>query len=77
MGYKVPIDYSPCPKCGATAGMGLMSRHGYGFVWCSARAKVGSDAESLERAAQLLAHSDPRMTRRVYRRKPERIKPAG
>lgn len=41
------------------------------------RAKVGSDAESLERAAQLLAHSDPRMTQRVYRRKPERIKPAG
>ncbi|MBK5915118.1 tyrosine-type recombinase/integrase [Rhodocyclus purpureus] len=41
------------------------------------RAKVGSDAESLERARQLLAHSDARMTARVYRRKPERIKPAG
>lgn len=41
------------------------------------RAKVGSDAESLERARQLLAHSDARMTERVYRRKPERIKPAG
>jgi integrase len=41
------------------------------------RAKVGSDAESLERAKQLLAHSDSRMTERVYRRKPERIKPAG
>ena len=41
------------------------------------RAKVGSDAESLERARQLLAHSDSRMTERVYRRKPERIKPAG
>lgn len=41
------------------------------------RAKVGSDAESLQRAAQLLAHSDPRMTEKVYRRKPERIKPTG
>jgi integrase len=41
------------------------------------RAKVGSDAESLERARQLLAHSDSRMTERVYRRKPELIKPAG
>jgi len=41
------------------------------------RAKVGSDAESLERACQLLAHADSRMTERVYRRKPERIKPAG
>lgn len=40
------------------------------------RAKVGSDAESLERAKQLLAHADSRMTERVYRRKPERIKPA-
>lgn len=40
------------------------------------RAKVGSDAESLERARQLLAHADGRMTERIYRRKPERIKPA-
>lgn len=39
------------------------------------RAKVGSDAESLERAQQLLAHSDSRMTQRVYRRKPEVISP--
>jgi integrase len=41
------------------------------------RAKVGSDAESLERAQQLLAHADAATTKRVYRRKPERIKPAG
>lgn len=41
------------------------------------RAKVGSDAESLERAKQLLAHSDVRLTERVYRRKAERISPAG
>jgi integrase len=39
------------------------------------RAKVGSDAESLERARQLLAHADSKITQRVYRRKPERIKP--
>lgn len=41
------------------------------------RAKVGSDAESLERARQLMTHADDRMTKRVYRRKPERIMPAG
>ncbi|WP_242489940.1 tyrosine-type recombinase/integrase [Noviherbaspirillum cavernae] len=41
------------------------------------RAKVGSDAESLARAQQLLAHADARTTKRIYRRKPERIKPAG
>lgn len=40
------------------------------------RAKVGSDAESLERARQLLAHSDVRLTEKVYRRKAERITPA-
>jgi len=40
-------------------------------------AKVASDAESLERAKQLMTHSDAKMTERVYRRKPERIKPAG
>lgn len=40
------------------------------------RAKVASDAESLERARQLLAHADSKITQRVYRRKPERIKPA-
>ncbi len=40
------------------------------------RAKVGSDAESLERARQLLAHADSKITNRVYRRKPEVIRPA-
>lgn len=39
------------------------------------RAKVGSDAESLERARQLLAHADSKLTNRVYRRKPEVVKP--
>lgn len=41
------------------------------------RAKVASDAESLERARQLLAHADPRTTDRVYRRKAEIVMPAG
>lgn len=39
------------------------------------RAKVGSDAESLDHARQLLAHADSKITQRVYRRKPEVIKP--
>lgn len=39
------------------------------------RAKVASDAPSLERARQLLTHADDKITQRVYRRKPERIKP--
>lgn len=39
------------------------------------RAKVGSDAESLERARALLAHADSRMTQKAYRRLPERVKP--
>jgi integrase len=39
------------------------------------RAKAGSDAESLERARQLLAHTTAGTTQRVYRRKPETIKP--
>lgn len=33
------------------------------------RGKVGSDAESLERARQLLGHADSKITERVYRRK--------
>lgn len=37
------------------------------------RAKVGSDAESLEKARALLQHSDTRTTLSVYRRKPERV----
>jgi len=36
---------------------------------------VGSDAESLERARQLLGHADSKITDRVYRRKPELIRP--
>lgn len=44
------------------------------FTQHDLRAKVGSDAASLERARELLAHADQRITNRVYRRRPERIK---
>lgn len=37
------------------------------------RAKVGSDAASLEKARALLQHADSRTTARIYRRKPERV----
>jgi integrase len=39
------------------------------------RGKVGSDAESVERARQLLGHADSKITERVYGRKPELIRP--
>lgn len=39
------------------------------------RAKCASDADSLEHARQLLSHADSRVTDRVYRRKPERVRP--
>jgi integrase len=39
------------------------------------RAKCASDAESLEHARALLSHVDSRVTDRIYRRKPERVKP--
>lgn len=39
------------------------------------RAKCASDAETLEHAQRLLAHADSKITDRVYRRKPERVKP--
>lgn len=39
------------------------------------RAKCASDAETLTHAQQLLAHADARTTERVYRRRPERVKP--
>jgi hypothetical protein len=38
-------------------------------------AKCASDAETLERARQLLAHADGKTTERMYRRLPEIIKP--
>ncbi|MHB1529909.1 MAG: tyrosine-type recombinase/integrase [Acidiferrobacteraceae bacterium] len=41
------------------------------------RAKCASDAKSLEHAQQLLAHASPATTKRVYRRKPEHVKPLG
>jgi len=41
------------------------------------RAKVGSDAATLEHARALLAHADSRTTDRIYRRKPERVAPLG
>lgn len=39
------------------------------------RAKCASDAETLEHARQLLAHADGKITERVYRRRPEVVKP--
>ena len=39
------------------------------------RAKCASDAESLERARELLTHADSATTRRIYRRRPERVRP--
>lgn len=39
------------------------------------RAKCASDAETLAHAQQLLAHADSATTQRIYRRKPERVKP--
>lgn len=39
------------------------------------RAKCASDADSLEHASALLAHTDIRTTKRIYRRKAERVKP--
>ena len=39
------------------------------------RAKVASDAGSLEHARSLLAHADSRTTDRIYRRKAERVTP--
>lgn len=39
------------------------------------RAKAASDADSLDHARALLAHADSRITDKVYRRKPERVRP--
>lgn len=39
------------------------------------RAICASDANTLEHARQLLTHADSRVTDRVYRRKPEIVKP--
>lgn len=39
------------------------------------RAKVGSDAKSLEHAMQLLSHADPRTTQKTYRRKAVLVTP--
>ena len=40
------------------------------------RAKVASDAESLQHATELLAHADPRTTQRIYRRKATKVNPS-
>jgi integrase len=39
------------------------------------RAKVGSDADSIEHAQALLAHADSSTTKRIYRRKAELVMP--
>jgi hypothetical protein len=44
------------------------------FIFHDLRAKSASDDE-LEVATEHLAHDDPRITQRVYRRKPRRARP--
>lgn len=39
------------------------------------RAKVASDAENIDHARALLSHATSNITQRVYRRKPEKVKP--
>ena len=39
------------------------------------RAKCASEAETLKHAQALLTHADSKLTQRIYRRKPERVKP--
>lgn len=39
------------------------------------RAKCASDAQTLEHAQALLVHADSSTTKRIYRRRPDRIKP--
>jgi integrase len=45
------------------------------FMEKDLRAKTASDAESDDRASELLVHSNKKTTQRVYRRKPNKIKP--
>lgn len=40
------------------------------------RRKAGSDMESLERARELLGHADSKVTAKIYRVKPETVRPA-
>lgn len=40
------------------------------------RAKVASDDDDIAHASKLLGHTTAEITKRVYRRKPERVKPA-
>ena len=42
----------------------------------SLRAKVASDMEDLKHASKLLGHTSEELTKRVYRRKAEKVKPA-
>lgn len=39
------------------------------------RAKVASDVEDLEHTRALLSHANSNITRQIYRRRPEKLKP--
>lgn len=47
------------------------------FTERSLRSKAASDAESTARAQQLLGHADAEITARIYRLKPEVVRPLG
>lgn len=53
----------------------LTDRGGIGPMQITPIAARELDAKTLEHARALLSHADVRTTQRVYRRKPERVKP--
>jgi integrase len=84
-----PIDIAPwlfCTKHGEATGWDSMWRRFVArllkdtkiterFTEHDLRGKTGSDAESLERAQQLLGHAGSKITAKTYRRKPQLVRP--
>lgn len=53
------------------AAMALAEASGYAVL----ETNRASDAETLEHEQALLTHADAKLTQRIYRRKPERVRP--
>jgi integrase len=59
----------------AAAGNDELAKHILAFQFRDIRPKAASGIDSLDDATRLLGHSDKEITKKVYRRVGERVKP--
>jgi transketolase len=74
-GHAVPIVYAACAKLGVSIGKDPEHRRPMTVADAMKLREAASEIDDIKDAQKLLAHSDSQITKTVYRRVGERVKP--